>query len=151
MANYTREISHMMDRMLTKVLKQDRKGYYQEQLIFKLSLLDVLAVKMIGEHKALDLASLIKGLELDRNLVDTSLKNLIGLKLVMKQKGKRDKREKLLVLTEQGHVLYQKLMQAQLSELEFILNDITINEEKTILKFLSKIVQYHTEKYEINE
>lgn len=150
MANYTREISHMMDRMLIKIMSQDKKGFYPNDLIHRMSLLDILVIKMIGESNNMQLNVLIRTLELDRNLIDVSVRNLIGLKLIMKKTGERDKREKWLVLTQSGEQIYQKLLGAQLSEMEFVLNDITINEEKTILKFLSKIVQYHTEKFDLN-
>lgn len=150
MANYTREISHMMDRMLIKIMSQDKKGFYPNDLMHRMSLLDILVIKMIGESKDMQLNALIRTLELDRNLIDVSVRNLIGLKLIMKKTGERDKREKYLALTQSGELIYEKLLSAQLSEMEFVLNDITINEEKTILKFLSKIVQYHTEKFDLN-
>ena len=150
MANYTREISHMMDRMLIKIMSQDKKGFYPNDLMHRMSLLDILVIKMIGESKDMQLNVLIRTLELDRNLIDVSVRNLIGLKLIMKKTGERDKREKYLALTQSGELIYEKLLSAQLSEMEFVLNDITINEEKTILKFLSKIVQYHTEKFDLN-
>ncbi len=149
MANYTREISHMMDRMLIKIMSQDKRGFYPSELLHRMSLLDILVIKSIGENKEIQLNVLIKTLELDRNLIDISVKNLIGLKLILKKPGEKDKREKSLTLSHSGEKLYKTLLDAQLSEMEFVLNDITINEEKTILKFLSKIVQYHTEKFDL--
>ncbi|GAU75624.1 MarR family winged helix-turn-helix transcriptional regulator [Fusibacter sp. 3D3] len=151
MANYTREISHMMDRMLIKIMSQDKNGFYPSELIHQMSLLDILLIKTVGEVSQIQLSVMIKTLELDRNLIDVSVKNLIRMKLVKKKKGEVDQREKWIELTESGENLFRTLLDAQLSEMEFILNDITINEEKTILKFLSKIVQYHTEKYDLNK
>ncbi len=151
MANYTREISHMMDRMLIKIMSQDKKGFYPSKLLHKLSLLDILMIKTVGESESIQLNSLVKTLELDRNLIDISVKKLVSMKFINKRQGERDKREKWIKLTESGERIYKLLLEAQLSEMEFVLNDITINEEKTVLKFLSKIVQYHTDKYDLNK
>ena len=151
MANYTREISHMMDRMLIKIMSQDKKGFYPSKLLHKLSLLDILIIKTVGESGSVQLNSVVKALELDRNLIDISVKKLVSMKLINKRQGERDKREKWIQLTESGERIYKVLLEAQLSEMEFVLNDITINEEKTVLKFLSKIVQYHTDKFDLNK
>lgn len=151
MANYTREISHMMDRMLIKIMSQDKKGFYPSKLLHKLSLLDILMVKTVGESKSIQLNLVVKTLELDRNLIDVSIKKLVSMKLISKRQGECDRREKWINLTESGERIYQLLLSAQLSEMEFVLNDITINEEKTVLKFLSKIVQYHTDKFDLNK
>lgn len=149
MANYTREISHMMDRMLTKLLKQDKKGFYSSELYLKLSLLDFMVIKQVGEHEEINVNMLINLLELDRNSIDVSIKNLVSEKILCKTLGTADKRERIIKLTEAGNMLYTSLIKAQRDEIEFVLNDITINEEKSILKFLSKYVQRHTDKYEI--
>ncbi|MBF4694479.1 MarR family winged helix-turn-helix transcriptional regulator [Fusibacter ferrireducens] len=151
MANYTREISHMMDRMLIKIMSQDKKGFYPSKLIHRLSLLDILLIKTVGESSIIQINAVVKTLELDRNLINISIKKLGRMKLVEKRQGEQDKREKWIELTESGAHIYQAILSAQLSEMEFVLNDITINEEKTVLKFLSKIVQYHTDKYDLNK
>ena len=149
MANYTREIAHMLDRLNTKTLAQDKDGYFRKSLKVKLNLLEMLIIKQIGEHQKIKLNQLIKLMEVDRNLITTTIKRLIGLKLLQKKADSADGRSQVISVTPAGKDLYDSLLLEQEKELDFILNDITINEEKTILKFISKIVQYHTEKYEI--
>lgn len=149
MANYTREIAHLLDRLYIKTLSQDKKGYYRKNLKVKLSLAEVLLLKQIGEHGEVKLTHLINVLEVDRNFLTTTIKRLIGLKILIKSPDESDGRGQIISMTPSGKELYEALMEEQRKELDFILNDITINEEKTALKFISKIVQYHTEKYEI--
>jgi DNA-binding MarR family transcriptional regulator len=81
--------------------------------------------------------------------VTTTLKRLIGLKLLQKKPDGTDGRGQIVSMLPLGRELYQDLLKQQQLELDFILNDVTINEEKTILKFISKMVQVHTDKYEI--
>jgi len=149
MANYTREIAHMLDRLNTKTLSLDKEGFYRNHLKAKINLLEMLMIKQIGAHGEIRLNQLIKVMEVDRNLVTTTLKRLIGLKLLQKRPDGNDGRGQLVFMTPLGQTLYQELLKQQALELEFILNDVTINEEKTILKFISKMLQVHTDKYEI--
>ena len=149
MANYTREIAHMLDRLNTKTLSQDKEGYFRTHLKTKINLIEMLMIKQIGEHGEIKLNQLIKVMEVDRNLVTTTLKRLIGLKILQKKPDMMDGRGQIVSMTPLGKGLYQDLLKQQQLELDFILNDVTINEEKTILKFISKMVQIHTDKYEI--
>lgn len=149
MANYTREIAHMLDRLNIKILSQDKSGYFKNQLKVKLNLAEILLLKQIGEQEAVKLNDLIKTLEVDRNFVTTTVNRLVGLKVLHKRADISDARSQVIMLTPSGKDLYEALKEQQSKELDFVLSDITINEEKTVLKFISKIVQYHTEKYEI--
>ncbi|HAS74920.1 MAG TPA: hypothetical protein DCS67_12315 [Clostridiales bacterium UBA8960] len=149
MANYTREIAHMLDRLYIKTLAQDKKGYYKNSLKVKLNLAEVLLLKQVGELGEVKLNHLIKVLEVDRNFLTTTIKRLVSLKILVKCPDEEDGRGQILALTPSGKELYDALVEEQRKELEFILSEITINEEKTALKFISKIVQYHTEKFEI--
>jgi len=151
MANYTREISHMMDRLYIKVLGQDKNGFFRKKLNTKLNLLEILLLKQVHDLGEVRMNTLLKHLEIERNLLDTTLKRLIGLNLACKKLDPQDKRGQIILLTPYGDKLFDEFLVEQQRELEFILSDVTINEEKTILKFISKIVQYHTDKYEIRE
>jgi DNA-binding MarR family transcriptional regulator len=71
------------------------------------------------------------------------------MKIAKKMQDPEDGRGQLISLQPDGELLYKRLLEIQKSEIDFVLNDVTINEEKTILKFISKIVQYHTDKFEI--
>lgn len=149
MANYSNEIGRLMDRFHTKLLMQDKSGFFKKELGFKLSLLEVLMLKRIGEVEEIRLNDLIDLLEVDRNLVTTTVKRLVLLKLLKKNQDSADGRGQVVSVTPAGRVLFDKVLALQSKELSFALADVSINEEKAILKFISKMVQYHTDKYEV--
>lgn len=149
MANYTKEIAHMLDRFYTKLLSQDKSGFYKKELPVRMSLVEMLTLKKIGDLGSVRLNDLITLLEIDRNLATTTIKNLSSMKYIAKQKDESDGRGQLLHLLPGGELLYHRVLELQQKELSFVLNDVTINEEKAILKFISKMVQYNTEKFEI--
>lgn len=149
MANYSREIAHMLDRLYTKILSQDKNGYFKNDLALRLSLMELLIIKRVGEAETIRLNVLIESLEIDRNLVTQAIKKLCSMKLATKKKDPVDGRGQCISLLPAGQSIHGQILELQKDELDFILSDVTINEEKTILKFISKIVQYHTEKFEI--
>jgi DNA-binding MarR family transcriptional regulator len=149
MANYSKEITHMLDRLYTKLLSFDKNGVYKDGLHQKLNLMEFLIVKKIGDAGTIRLNVLIDQMEIDRNLVTTTIKKLCSMKIAKKMQDPEDGRGQLISLQPDGELLYKRLLEIQKSEIDFVLNDVTINEEKTILKFISKIVQYHTDKFEI--
>lgn len=149
MANYSNEIGRLVDRFHTKLLMQDKTGFFKKELGFKLSLLEILMLKRIGELHEVRLNDLIDMLEVDRNLVTTTVKRLILLKLLKKNQDSTDGRGQVISLTPAGSVMFEKIVALQSKELAFALADVSINEEKAILKFISKMVQYHTNKYEV--
>jgi len=115
----------------------------------KLNLAEMLLLRHVGIEGEVKLNHLIKVLEVDRNFVTTTVNRLVGMKVLTKRPDTSDGRIQMVSMTPSGRELYLALAEEQRKELAFILDDITINEEKTILKFISKIVQFHTEKYEI--
>lgn len=149
MANYSNEIGRLMDRFHTKLLMQDKSGFFKKELGFKLSLLEILMLKRIGEVEEIRLNDLIDLLEVDRNLVTTTVKRMVLLKLLKKNQDSADGRGQVVSVTPAGRVLFEKILALQSKELGFALADVSINEEKAILKFISKMVQYHTDKYEV--
>lgn len=151
MANYSNEIAHMLDRMYIKLLSQDRAGHYRSALNVRLNLLELMLIKQLGQRGPLRLTDLIQGLEGDRNSIATALGVLSKSKVVRKLPDPSDGRVQIVELTEKGLLVYEAIMDEQRKELDFILREASINEERAILKFVSKIVQIHTDKYQIGK
>ena len=150
MANYSKEIAHMLDRMLIKILHQDKSGFYKKALNHKLNLLDLLILRKLNETGEMKIGDLVAYLEIDRNVMTTSIKRLQSLKVIVKNTDIKDARRQMISLSEYGESFVQSLIKASMSEMDFVLKDVSVNEEKAILIFLSKVVQYHTTKYEID-
>ncbi|QZY54249.1 MarR family winged helix-turn-helix transcriptional regulator [Crassaminicella profunda] len=140
MANYYHEINRMIDKLMHKVLVYDRKGFKingKEEL----SLLDIHVLRKIGQQKHKKIYELVKDLEIDRGLIASVMKKLILSGYIIKERSEEDKRVYILKLTDEGKIMYEKTLDIQKNLLDFVLNDVTLNEEKAILKFLSKINQ----------
>lgn len=150
MANYTNEIAHMMERLFVKILSQDKEGFFNKTLDYNVNLIDLLMMSKLY-NKELRISSLVDQLEINRNLVNTTLSKLISDRIVAKRTDPDDGRGQLVGLTSHGKRVAESIFSHKQKELAFMLSDITINEEKAILKFLSKYVQYHTERYEVED
>ena len=141
MANYYNEINTMVEKLIHKILVYDRKGFKIGTKNKELSLLDVYVLKTIGEEKEKKIYELLEEVEMDRGMVASIIKKLVLYAYVRKERSQDDKRAYIVSLTEKGMDMYDKTLEIQGNFLEFILSDITLNEEKAILKFLSKINQ----------
>ncbi|MFZ5968088.1 MAG: MarR family winged helix-turn-helix transcriptional regulator [Bacillota bacterium] len=141
MANYTREIQNMMDRLIYRILIVDKKGLKAGKKGDVLSGFDIYMLKKIGEDDEKKLYELIEEMEADRGLIASSLKKLMAYGFVEKEKSPTDKRAFILRLTEEGKQVYEEKKAEQQQLLDLVLADITLNEEKAVLKFLSRMNQ----------
>ncbi|QXM05223.1 MarR family winged helix-turn-helix transcriptional regulator [Crassaminicella indica] len=140
MANYYHEINRMIDKLMHKVLVYDRKGFKingKEEL----SLLDIHVLRKIGQEDNKKIYELINDLEIDRGVVASVTKKLILNGYIIKERSEEDKRVYIIKLTDAGKEMYEKTLKVQKDLLDFVLSEVTLNEEKAILKFLSKINQ----------
>ena len=141
MANYYNEINTMVEKLIHKILVYDRKGFKVGNKSEELSLLDFYVLKAIGEEKEKKIYELLEEVEMDRGMVTGIIKKLVLYTYVKKERSQEDKRAYILSLTKKGRSMYEKTSEIQEDFLEFVLSEITLNEEKSILKFLSKINQ----------
>jgi len=151
MANYTKEISHMLERYFIKILHQDKGGFYKDDLNVKLSLVELLLLRQLQANGERKLSDLLEYLEIDRNLLATTIKKLQSLNYIVKKPDHIDGSGQVVMLSNYGEQFIMTLEKSMKAEMDFVLRDITINEEKAILKFLSKMVQYHTTKFELEQ
>lgn len=77
------------------------------------------------------------------------LQDYLKAGLVAKVADPDDARKRRLVLTEAGHRLRSRIAQSLNEAIEYVLADMTVNEEIAVLKFISRINQLTVEKYEI--
>lgn len=141
MANYYNEINKIMEKIVNKLLIVDKKGLRIGKKNEELSLLDILIIKKVGSNNMKPIYSLVKETEIDRGTMTSIINKLVTNGYMKKEKAKEDKRVNMVTLTEDGEEIYNKILKIQVGLLDFILNDVTLNEEKAILKFLSKIKQ----------
>lgn len=139
MANYTHEILRMIEKVYTGTLSTSRKELVPEGFTKGLSPQEVHIVLCLGKSGQLSVSSLCNELQIERGLLTTVMQRLIKRRVLVKEKDKSDQRVTLVGLTRLGeryfHVYNEKLSDI----IGFILSDITLNEEKAILKFLGRV------------
>ncbi|SHI64243.1 DNA-binding transcriptional regulator, MarR family [Geosporobacter subterraneus DSM 17957] len=141
MGNYYNEINRMMEKLIHKVLVYDRKGFKAGVKGEALSLLDLDILRRIEEQGCKKLYELVEEMEIDRGLISSCIQKLVLNSYLEKEKSKKDKRAYIVRLTELGRKMTATHLEKQKELLHLILDDMSLNEEKAILKFLSRVNQ----------
>lgn len=151
MANYTNEIQTMMEKVLTIMLEYERKEFNLVSLGVAVTMREWMLLKYIEKHEKVSIAQLADAFKMDRGTMATHLNKCLKNHLLTKRRSDEDKRSFELELTEVGKKVYEEMESREAQMLDFLLKEVTINEEKGILKFLSKITQLTVSKYRIED
>lgn len=151
MAHLYNEIEVMLERVFTKLLAVDRRGLKINGKNEKFSFVDVMILRMIGLKDDVSIYDLIYELDVDRGIVSTSISKLTKGKYIEKMRSKQDGRVFMLSLTDEGKLLFEKLHEQENALVGFIMESSTINEQKAVLKFLSRVNQTMVGKYDITK
>lgn len=151
MAHLYKEIEGMLERVFTKLVAVDRRGIKIGARNEKFSFVDVMVLRLIGIKGQVSIYDLIYELDLDRGIVSTSISKLTKGKYVAKSRSEQDGRVFLLRLTADGTSLFDKLQDQENSLVAFIMDNSTINEQKAVLKFLSRVNQTMVGKYDMKQ
>lgn len=140
-ANYYNEINKMIEKTIYKLLILEKEGLPNGRKKMDLGLLDIIVLKKIGDEPSVKQFSLIKDTDISRNIITPIIKKLVSKGYVTKEKSKIDKRVNMLTITDEGNKVRENMIGIQKEIMDYILHDITLNEEKAILKFLAKASQ----------
>ena len=151
MANLYKEIEVMFERLFIKLLSVDRRGLKINGKNEKFSFVDIMVLRMIGLSENISIYDLIYTLDLDRGIISTSISKLTKGRYIEKKRSVQDGRVYLLTLTPEGELLFEKLREEERDLTGFLLENSTINEQKAVLKFLSRMNQTMVGKYQIDE
>lgn len=145
MRNYYREINEYLKRLIHYIVASEKKSRKNGSL--PLSLSEVLVLRELGRNGAKKIFEMMETLELDRNTLVTITKKLTVEGYVEKAPANDDKRSAELKLTKQGEHLFQDVEDKERQLVSNILDDFSVNEEITILKFLVKLELLSRGKY----
>lgn len=137
MRNYYVEIHEYMEKLVKNVITLDKKGINING--FKLSIIEILILKLLQDKNEQKMYEVIKNLNIDRNTFKTISNKLIYEKYIIKTKSDDDRRAYSLYLTEKGKKTLEESMEKEKEMLFSLLDDFTFNEEIAILKFLVKL------------
>ncbi len=141
MANYTNEIQEMILKISKNIIAEDRCGFYCSRIGEGFGLLEIMTMRMIGSKKC-SIKDIVRYFNINRNVVNTVVRTLIKNHIVTKDKNEDDGRFQTLSLTPRGEELLKEICDEQRREIEYMLRDTSINEEKAILGFLSRYLEF---------
>ena len=137
MSVYYNEIYKMFHKIFEKIISN--KYFYQINKEYNLEFIDYLFLKNIEKLDNCNLSSLYKCLDINYDQISRKVDKLKQLNFIDKKVSKKDKRKKNLVLTKKGKKVFKEIDRLMNKYVKFIIKDFTVNEEKAVLKFLSKI------------
>ena len=151
MAHLYNEIEVMLERVFTKLLAVDRRGLKVNNKNEKFSFVDVMILRMLGLKEDVSIFDLIHEMDVDRGIISTSISKLTKSRYVEKRRSPQDGRVFILNLTAEGKLLFKRLHEQENTLVSFIMESSTINEQKAVLKFLSRVNQTMVSKFDIKQ
>lgn len=146
--NHNQAILKMVELLGKKFIENDKRGIQLQELLHFNSFSELMLLSELGRTEPMSTQELLRGIELDRGILDTLIKNLMARKLIYKEKDEDDKRKAYIGLTDQGKEQVLIFRRIEEEAMQFVMKDMSINEQKAILKFLSRINQLTVDKYE---
>ncbi len=151
MANLYTDIQRIIDKIFLRMLSTDKRGIRMGKKNEKLGFIDIMIIRVVGTINGMSVFDLIYTLDMDRGIVSTAVNKLIKNHYISKERSEHDGRVQILTLTTDGMNLYESITNKEDELIHFILHDLTSNEQKAILKFLSRIRQTMVSKYDIEQ
>lgn len=149
MAVYYNEIKKITEKLFQKFIQLSKFDLNYEARDY--SFLELLVLKRINNsHVDLTINQWLDEFDLKNQTVNATLKKLISNGDLRKVKSESDQRKTFIMPTDKGKKVMALFYASEDEILDFILKEMTVNEEKAILKFLSKLNQLTVEKYNEN-
>lgn len=145
--NHYLAILRMLEILIKKFIEHDKRGVgLQSNEVLSFS--EMMLLIELSRCDRMTTQELLSFFPLERGIMSTLLNRLISQGLITKEKDEQDKRKTYYTLTAQGKICFKAIETQEIEALEFVMKDMSINEQKAILKFLSRINQLTVDKYE---
>lgn len=141
MSVYQRDLSRMFKLLMLKYETQIAFNKNIDKKMDRFSILELTILEYLGVHDFVVIGDIMDIVSIKRGKVLGILKRLGESGFIVKVKNDSDKRSSYVELSEKGRLVLERYFKEEQEFLNFILTDMSINEEKTIVKFLSKINQ----------
>ena len=150
MNSYRLSIERMLEKMITKVLRYDRMSFPVDDSQVRVTLIELWLLKEL-ERQPLSIQEIADRFDLNRDLVSRSLERLDRLGLAEKLISEEDKRLRRSGLSAAGKRLLAGWQEHEKGYLDYVLGEMTVNEQKAVLKFLSRMNQLTVGKYDLHD
>lgn len=139
MSVYQKDIRRIMKQLM--LIYETKTVYDKERKLERLGIVELMILEHLRDHKKVTLHDLLEIYELKRTKLISLIKKMQEYDYIIKEENPIDKRSSYLVLGPKGESFLESYGKHEAVFLDFVLRDMTINEEKAIVKFLSKIQQ----------
>ena len=139
MSVYSNEINQMINKILEKAVykKDDEKALLPKNI----TLLNFFILKRVNSKNDIVLTDLRDEIGIDYNMLRKEICNLENLGLIKRNEDPKDKRRRFIQVTERGREQIKEVNHLLENKLQFVIDNFSVNEEKAVLKFLSRINQ----------
>lgn len=141
MSVYQDDVSKLFKHLLLKYETHVTEVKDKRLNIDHMTIVEVSILEYIAMNQELTQQGLVNAIECKRKKALASLQKLLKADLVKKNKNPEDKRCNWLVLSPKGQAFLDSYKVEESRFTTQVLKDMTVNEEKAIVKFLSKINQ----------
>ena len=141
MSVYQSDLSRMFKSLMLKYETQIAFNKNIDRKLERFSIIEITILEYLKNHNSVVFSDLLEIIPLKRGKLLGILKKLMDVGYISKVKNSNDKRSSYILLNEKGESVLEKYFSEEEDFVNFLLADMTINEEKTIIKFLSKINQ----------
>ena len=130
-----------MTKVVKKIMFIDQKKIQMQSDKDGFGIRESFLIAELGEVDYMTFGQIEESLELDRKSIVAIIGKLQKRKIIEKIPATVDKRQQWIVLTDKGHRARVEILEQGKRLLAFTLKDLTVNEEKAVLKYFSKMLQ----------
>lgn len=141
MSVYQKDLSKLFKTLLLKYETNVALNPNIDKKLDRFSIIEIMILEYLFENESMTSSELLNKMKLKRSKFLGITKKLVTAGYIEKKKSDIDKRSSILTLSKKGKSILKSYYEEENEFLDFVLADMTINEEKTIIKFLSKINQ----------
>ncbi len=145
--NHNQSIIRMVEILIKKFIEYDKLGFSAQPGSAPLTFTEMMILVELSRNARMTTQEILKHFQLDRGIMSTQLNRLSSQGLICKEKDELDKRKTYYTLTDKGCACFEHIEARENEALDFVMMDLSVNEQKAILKFLSRINQLTVEKY----
>lgn len=138
---YQEDIKRILKHLLIKYESEIALNKGLDRKVERISVIELSILEYVEAHACVTQNDILELFPMKRGKLIGILKKLVDAHYLDKQKNDTDKRSSYIVIGHLGRVFLKKYHDHEDNFLNFVLKDMTINEEKAIVKFLSKINQ----------
>lgn len=138
---YQEDIKRIFKHLLLKYETEIALNKNVDRKVERLSIVEISILEYVQEHDLVTQNSLLEFIHMKRGKIIGLIKKMTDVGYLEKKLNETDKRSSFIILGKLGIEFLESYHQHEDRFLDFVLTDMTINEEKAIVKFLSKINQ----------